>query len=467
MKKPTRQELEKLSKDELIDLVLSLFDKIEIFEKKILDLQSRIEKLEGQIKPLKNSMNSSVPSSVDLTRPCKRTYQKGIYGPPKGHAGNSRKMVENPDYIIKIPIKRNPRTGVEIESNSNSFQTHQIIELEPLKVIVIEIQKQITTGDDGKTLIAPNPDGITDYQRFGPNLKKHVGYMRFSLNVPWSGILKWLKDMVGETISVGTIQKIFIELKESLEQEYNDIKEEVSKSDIVGADETGIHLDGKKWWLHVFRTDSATLYTHSKSRGHDVGYGILGADFEGILLSDFYGSYNSKFYQNAKGFQKCLSSHGLRKIKYAMECEAGKETYAKRLYEVIMDALILKKYFIFNSEAFLNEVIEIERRLDELLADGLSFMVDENRKLQKLFKQHRRELLTFLYIEALPSENNGSERDIRDLVIARKISGSYKTEKGLDALTIVKSVLSTAKKRKQSVKDKFEVAFGSFNFKPG
>ena len=111
---------------------------------------------------------------------------------------------------------------------------------------------------------------LEKYQCFGPTLKAHIGYMRFRQNVTWDGILKWFEEMVGEKISAGTLQNIFNEIKSSLESEYFKIKEDIRNSDIVGADETGFKLNGEKWWIHVYRTEKETLFTHSKSRGHKV-----------------------------------------------------------------------------------------------------------------------------------------------------------------------------------------------------
>jgi transposase len=462
IKRPSQAQLESMSKQELIKLVNQLFDVMEQmkaeYEKKINQLELRIEELESKIKPKKTSTNSSISPSTDLARQPKKNKKKGQYGPNKGHQGKSLKITKDPDIITFIPIEKCPRTGVAIHSESESFKRHQIIDIEPVKLLVIEIRRQITTGPDGKTIIAPHPEGLKRYKRYGPNLKSYVSYLRFELNVPWKKILSFLKDIVGQKIGTGTLQSIFQELRFDLEKDYQEIQGKLRESSLVGADETGIHVNGDKWWIHAYRTEELTLFNASLSRGHKVGHEILGNDFEGTLLSDFWGAYNDKFYPLAS-FQKCVGSHLIRDLEYVQDCEKGKGDFGKKLKEVFLDAIYLKKFFIFGTPEFINERESIEFRLNELLNDEMAIPSKEGKRIWKRLRKYREHLLLFLYFEKIPSDNNGSERDIREMVVCRKISGAYKTKKGIEALATIKSVISTMKKQGLNFYHRLEQAF--------
>ena len=335
--RPSREELKKLSKDELIDIIYSLFDILEEHSKKIAELQAIISNK-------KNSKNSSKPPSTDLTNPSRKNGKKRKYGPSQGHKGTSRLINKNPDYIINVPIKECPRTGQPIHSHSKSYKMHQVLELSTPSFNVIEIRRQITTGPDGKTVIAPNPAGIKDYQRFGNNFKTFVCYMRYRLNVPWARIINFLKEIAKGKISVGALQNIFEELKAELTDESNRIKERIKKSESVGMDETGIKDNGKRWWLYVFRTENETLFSASHKRNHELPQEILGTNYKGIIISDFYGIYNDTFFPKAKEFQKCLA-HALRDIQFVLELKNENADYAKKLMDIVLDAVYLKKYF--------------------------------------------------------------------------------------------------------------------------
>jgi len=449
--RPSREELQKLSKDELIDIIYSLYDIIEKHSKQIAELQAIISNK-------KNSKNSSKPPSTDLTYPSRKKNKKGKYGPSKGHKGISRKISEKPDFIMNIPVEKCPRTGQTIKSHSKSYKIHQILELTTPKFNVIEIRRQITTGPDGKTVIAPNPAGVKDYQRFGNNFKMYVCYLRYRLNVPWKRIISFLEEIAKDKISVGALQNIFEELKTELTDESEEIKEKIRKSESVGIDETSIKVNGDRHWLSVFRTQKETYFGFSPNRSHALPQEILGTDYKGIIISDFYGVYTDKYFPKAKEFQKCLA-HVLRDIQYALELKNGNSDYAKKLMDVVLDAVYLKKYFTFATPDYLEQRQEIESRLNELVFNVKTELPKEANRLRKRFKKCRTDVFTFLYHENIPFDNNGSERDIRELVICRKISGAYKTTQGLGRLTVIKSVISTALKNHNNVSKIFKNAF--------
>jgi len=457
LKQPTRSELEAMTKPQLIDLIELLFSKLNEMEK-------RIQELESKLNVKATSKNSSVSPSSDLSRKRKKGNESNTYGPPKNHKGISRKISEKPDVIMPIKLEKCPRTGDKIQSKSQSFKRHQILELEPAKVIVIEIQRQTTTGPDGKTVVAPNPVGVKKFSRIGPNLKAHISYLRFFLNTPWSGIWKYLKDLAGLKIGIGTLKNIFSELKHAVTDDYNKLKDEIASSPAVGCDETGIHVNGKNWWIHVVRNADTTVFSANKSRDHSVIQDILGKDFSGWLISDFWGGYSSKFYPDAK-FQKCLA-HLLRDIERVIEIEkANSSRWAQQLQDLFMDAIILKKFFRPETEHYKNECLEKENRLESLLAEVSP--TKSSATLKKRLKKYQHHLLNFLYNDDLPFDNNGSERDIRMIVTCRKISGAYKTEDGIDTLAIVKSLLATYSKRGKEFIQKLREAFGVLQLDSG
>lgn len=458
VKKITPELLETFSKEQLIDCVLKLVAQVETLTK-------RVEELEGKNSPPKNSKNSSIPPSTDLKRKHNRSDRKNQYGPPKNHKGVSRKISTNPDEIVEIPITKCPRTGQPFKSNSKSYKRHQIIEIEPVRVMVIELRRQITTGPDGKTVVAPHPEGIPRYKRYGPNLKLHIAYMRFEQNVSWSRIWNYFKELVGLTLGIGTLRSIFRELKEDLEADYDALKKDIQEGTVVGCDETGFHVNGKKWWIHAAQTKDTTLYVASPSRGHAVLQEVLGADFTGRIVSDFWGGYSTKFYPKAT-FQKCVGGHLLRDIIYAIDCEGDRGTYAKQLWNIIFEALILKKFFIFGTTEYTQERDELEKRLNELLEQDVEKCVSEVKRLWKRLIKYRDHLFPFLYEEHVPSDNNGSERVVREVVCCRKVSEAYKTEEGLKELVLVKSVLQTLKKRGKNIVSRILQAFSTPRLNP-
>ena len=74
-------------------------------------------------------------------------------------------------------------------------------------------------------------------------------------------------------------------------------------------DETGWREDGRNGYLWSFNTPKVRDFIYRSSRSGQVVEEVLGEEFEGVLVSDFYGAYN--VYQGPH--QRCWT-HLLRDI---------------------------------------------------------------------------------------------------------------------------------------------------------
>lgn len=97
LEKVDREQLNKLDKETLIELLLSALARIDELERVVASQAATIQQLQDQLS--KNSSNSSKPPSSDgLKKPKTRSLrQKGkrpLGGQP-GHKGNTLKMVSN------------------------------------------------------------------------------------------------------------------------------------------------------------------------------------------------------------------------------------------------------------------------------------------------------------------------------------------------------------------------------------
>ena len=62
-------------------------------------------------------------------------------------------------------------------------------------------------------------------------------------------------------------------------------------------------------------------------------------------------------------------------------------------------------------------------------------------------RDFKAETLRFLYEPAVPFTNNHAERDLRMMKLRMKISGSFRSERGVQDFATLRSVLSRAKKQ--------------------
>ena len=60
-------------------------------------------------------------------------------------------------------------------------------------------------------------------------------------------------------------------------------------------------------------------------------------------------------------------------------------------------------------------------------------------------------VLTFLYHQKVPPDNNASERAIRNAKVKTKVSNQFKTLTGANGFAIIRSVIDTTIKNSQNV----------------
>ena len=76
---------------------------------------------------------------------------------------------------------------------------------------------------------------------------------------------------------------------------------------------------------------------------------------------------------------------------------------------------------------------------------------DSNIFIREWLIQHQDRLTTFLKYSYASPHNNAAERDLRPLVVFRKITGGSKSEKGIRATDINMSIIETWAKQKLSI----------------
>lgn len=96
----SKEELRKLSKDQLVDLVYDLLIKVDALTAQVQILQAEVNRL----KTPKNSGNSSLPPSQDMFRLKNQSLREKSNKKPggqPGHKGETLLMSSDPDKVIE------------------------------------------------------------------------------------------------------------------------------------------------------------------------------------------------------------------------------------------------------------------------------------------------------------------------------------------------------------------------------
>ncbi|MBI2844241.1 MAG: transposase [Armatimonadetes bacterium] len=102
---------------------------------------------------------------------------------------------------------------------------------------------------------------------------------------------------------------------------------------------------------------------------------------------------------------------------------------------------VAKHQFTEDARARLRQ--ELERKIYALAEPYLNKKDCPQHVLAKRIDKHLGELFTFVQYPGSPSGNNAAERAIRPAVIARKVSGGTRSEKGSETRTKLMSLFGT------------------------
>jgi hypothetical protein len=111
------------------------------------------------------------------------------------------------------------------------------------------------------------PGQVKGYVSYGPNMRAMTGYLNTEQHIPYKRLSELMKDLFHLPISQGTVYNILKEIQHKGQGLYRQIRHRISSSSVVGADETGVHINGGLNWFWVFQRDLLTYVFPDKSRG--------------------------------------------------------------------------------------------------------------------------------------------------------------------------------------------------------
>jgi transposase len=444
MTNPSVEQLDQLSRDELLALVKSMLIIIEQQQQRMAELEAEISKL---LKPPVNSSNSSQPPSRDqkVNSPPDRKLKK--HGPPFGHPKYSRPLVRNPDQVIPVPVEECEHCHANLKGlDPDEVIRRQITELPVAKPIVIETQQHKTTCPRCQTInYGALAQGLEAERYFGPNLEATVVFYKQTQHLSYKRIVETMRDLHGVELSEGAVAQILQRAGEAAQPVAEKIKEQVITGKVIKSDETSARVKAKNWWHWVYISDAGIYHTIVPTRGAAEIKTVMGSLCVEVWVCDCFGS---QLRAPAKVFQLCLA-HQIRDLQGVIDAYKQEE-WAIAMQALFREAIHLRnRYEEMTLMGFERRVTQIENRLDQLLEEVV--ISSESRKLQNRYVTHRDKLLTFLHYPEVPPTNNESERALRSSVVHRKVTNGFRSEWGAKAYAALQTVIATAKHKGEDV----------------
>jgi transposase len=447
-----QQQLEKLTKTELVQIIIEQAETI-------MELESRLTALE------KDSSNSSKPPSTDFhTKRTKSLRQKSRNksGAQQGHKGIARMQVKEPDTIISLRPNNCENCNNDLTNTEGKVTARrQEADIPPIEATVTEYQQEtVVCNECGKENKRVFPEHITAPFQIGENLKAMIVYLNIAHHIPFARCTQILKDLLSVHLSEGALDNALTKAHEKAKSLYPQIMEEIKKAKWAGSDETGTKINGKTVWKWVWQTLQASYYTISKSRGYDVVKEHFSEDYTGILVHDSWSAQNNT---TAGAHQHC-HPHYLRDLQFSIDIERSAWAYeAMRFLYASERARKIMWTDDFDEAQRYAVIVQYKHRLEELV--NRPIVGKEAKRIQKRMKKHQEKILFFMGDPDIPFDNNSSERAIRNAKLHKKISGGFRSDYGAERHAVLLSIIETCKKREMDVFGSLKLMFqGKLSF---
>src|SRR3954447_1714635 len=406
----------------------------------ILALWARVAELEARLDaPPETPGNSSLPPSKGhkANRP-ERTRQPGPRRGSLGREGGGRSLAEEPDQrvVAKAAACAHCRAALGA-ADQRLHARYDRIDLPPVRPVVTRVERHVGHRPRcGGATRAPVPEGLEEGSPFGPSILALALYLRFTHAISYRRLTRLFLHLFALGISEGALDAMFRRAKRRFDDEAAAILARLRRARVVCSDETTVRVDGRTHWNWVFRNDEVVIHVIRPTRGRAVVDEVLGGYRPEIWVSDLYGAQRG----HADAWQVCLA-HQLRDLRHAVE--AGDAVFAPRLKALLLRAVLLaRRRLELKASTRLEYRRRLERELDRVLALQPSHHC--GLRLRKRYLAVRDSLFTFLEHPDAPPDNNGSERDLRPMVVYRKVTGGFRSAWGPDLCAALESVVGTA-----------------------
>lgn len=408
-----RNDLQQLSKDELIELVLRLQ------------------------RPEKTSRNSSKPPSSDRKE---RRENSKPGGAKPGHEGHARELSENPDAVEDHIPTCCPCCGLAFGEGDDRvvIGEYDEIELPPIRPFVRRHRRfSVRCSRCGDATPATLPPAVLGTP-FGPRIHAMAIYLKGLQLFSYERLRMALSDLFGLAISEGALMNMFKRTKAAFEAKRTQALAALRRSPFVACDETGSRIEGDNAYHWVFCGQEAVVHSADFSRGAQVVRDVLDGHRPTVWTSDRYGAQQG----HADRQQTCLA-HLDRDARFVDDNSEDQAPFRLRLW---LDRAFAVARDIETTAAstLRSKRRALARDIDAILGAPTACPLTSD--LLAKVARARHQLLTFCdFPGQVEPTNNLSERKLRPCVIQRKVTNGYRAKWAADFEAAVRTALDTAR----------------------
>ena len=430
------------TKEELIEIILEE-------RKKRVELENKICELEEKFKAEQRKRTAKFAKANTVKKRKKRPGQK------LGHVGMTRRIPDHIDEVIEETLHECPDChhalgkAIEVEEQIQE-------DIIPMHVRVRKYRRHVYGCEHcRKEVKAPYHPEHVPFGYLGANVLIQAAILKYYHCLPYRKIGELFQDMAGLTVSPGGLSQALARISHWLGVEKTELLEAIRGSPQLHVDETGWRLDGKKSWVWALANKRLAYFHVDRSRARKVLKGLLGPEFAGTLICDFFSVYLNLPYR----MQKCLV-HLLREFYDCAKTDRSAEFVRayRKIKRLINDARRLReKYDQIPSGKYAYLRLRLEQRLFDFTT--AAYTNKNLLRLSKRFVQSWLDMFRFLKDPTLDWNNNFAERMIRPNVIYRNRSFGNRSDRGAEAHGTIMSLMQTLRLQGKDVAENLRLAF--------
>ncbi len=412
------------------------------------ELEAQNAALRSRIRELEEAARAGKRQASPFGRG-QRTKNPKNPGRKPGHPGAKREKPDRVDQtLVAPPLEVCPDCGgpLEDERPEENYQT----DIPPVEPEVIRfVFASWWCARCGRRVYSRHPDQTSTAtgaaaSHLGPRVRALVADFKCRLGMPFRKIQDVLKHQFGIEVSPGAMVQSNYRLATKAQPTLKALKDALSEEEVVGGDETGWRVWVLPYWLWVVCSKSFTFYDIVPHRCATVVREVLGEDFEGWLTRDGWSSYDTRLDYR---MLRCLNHllHNAEKLEDSQEGEAA-ETIALFILWLYGVFSLKKQVEELSAEEYQQEADALLEWFDEFLQESSCYS-ESNRKFANRLTKIRHQIIPILEHAELPATNNQSERQIRPMVLHRKVCAGNKTERGAKALADLASLAATSRQQ--------------------
>jgi hypothetical protein len=410
---------------------------------------ARIAKLEVELEQARNSPPSP-PTLVKASTSKKKGDDKQPRRKRAKEQNGSRKR-DTPTQTIQHKVEQCPICAYPLRHARLAGQ-RQIIELPPPQAVEITEHQLYKSWcprcSKWHHASVDLSTQVIGQSRIGVGIASLIAYLRTDLRLPVRLIREYLHSIHNLSISTGEIVELLHRVAQApaVLKAQHELHQRVRQSHIVHGDETVWREEGQNGYVWLFATPQGErYYEYDRSRAGVVAKRILGSNFKGTLVTDFYAAYNDFAGEHQRCWAHLLRD--LHELKEKHKEDGEVLEWAGQLRKLYDTAQALIKGpsppTLRQREVVYTQLVEATAELGRKYANAKEQGAHPCHTLAKRLLLHLDGLFQFVRQPGLSADNNLAERSVRPVVVMRKVSGGSQSERGSRTRMTLASLFGT------------------------